>query len=374
MSIKFVCSCGKRLRARDEMARRRSVCPRCGQPVGIPSGEPTHPGTAAEPLTPQERRRLAARRGAGGGETATVPLPPVPRNPPTAPPPGRDPIGAIILGLLIGRKHPRGGASQRRLRSLEAHWYECLAYPLHDWPLWTGPALLLTVVSGAGLLLLPRVFAAPPPDPVVRWVQWSAFLLGLVLVLGFPCNFLGAVLASATAGDPCTLRWTGPTVGAALRGGLAWLTCYLAGPAVFVAAAFHHWRECGDPAFVDWLILAELGFFAVGYGLLVLAAVAERGLLRGVNPLCVIDLAHRLNYRATAAALAGYGLLVAHGVLAVVAAQQLHREPVLGWLLLAAFWLSGMFWATFLFRLLGVWCYRTRSCVSRERETEAGSG
>jgi len=58
MSIKFVCSCGKRLRARDEMAARRSMCPRCGAPVGFPSLRPTHSGTVAAPLTPQERRRL----------------------------------------------------------------------------------------------------------------------------------------------------------------------------------------------------------------------------------------------------------------------------------------------------------------------------
>jgi len=29
-------------------------------------------------------------------------------------------------------------------------------------------------------------------------------------------------------------------------------------------------------------------------------------------------------------------------------------------LLLAASWFGGLFGATFLFRLLGVWCYRTR--------------
>ena len=58
MSIKFVCSCGKHLRARDEMAERRSMCPRCGAPVGVPSLRPTHAGTTAAPLTPQERRRL----------------------------------------------------------------------------------------------------------------------------------------------------------------------------------------------------------------------------------------------------------------------------------------------------------------------------
>ena len=33
VSIKFVCRCGKHLRARDEMASLRSRCPRCGEPL-----------------------------------------------------------------------------------------------------------------------------------------------------------------------------------------------------------------------------------------------------------------------------------------------------------------------------------------------------
>ena len=55
MSIKFVCSCGKHLRARDEMAARRSVCPRCGSPVGIPSKQAADTNVTAKPLTPAER-------------------------------------------------------------------------------------------------------------------------------------------------------------------------------------------------------------------------------------------------------------------------------------------------------------------------------
>src|SRR5213593_192012 len=57
MSIKFVCTCGKHLRARDEMAARRSVCPRCGNPVGIPSLRPTHASAPLGTLSPEELRQ-----------------------------------------------------------------------------------------------------------------------------------------------------------------------------------------------------------------------------------------------------------------------------------------------------------------------------
>ncbi|HTU21712.1 MAG TPA: hypothetical protein VMG10_26985, partial [Gemmataceae bacterium] len=73
MSIKFVCSCGKHLRARDEMAARRSMCPRCGAPVGVPSLQPTHAGTMAAPLTPQERRRLNRHKPVEGWAESSTP-------------------------------------------------------------------------------------------------------------------------------------------------------------------------------------------------------------------------------------------------------------------------------------------------------------
>ena len=36
---------------------------------------------------------------------------------------------------------------------------------------------------------------------------------------------------------------------------------------------------------------------------------------------------------------------------------------IVGYMLLGACWLSGLFWATFLFRLLGVWCHRSRAAA-----------
>ena len=155
-------------------------------------------------------------------------------------------------------------------------------------------------------------------------------------------------------------QWPGHTVLGALKAGLVWLACFLAGPVIFAAVAAIYWMRCGDPTLVDWLILAELGILAVGYMLLVLAAFSERGRWRDINPIHVIDLAHRLHYRAALATLFGSALSVGHGALAVFAAVEMHRIAIVGVLLLAGCTLSGMFWAAFLFRLLGLWCYRSR--------------
>lgn len=43
MAIKFSCKCGKHLKAPESAAGRRSRCPRCGDPVVVPSPEKTVP-------------------------------------------------------------------------------------------------------------------------------------------------------------------------------------------------------------------------------------------------------------------------------------------------------------------------------------------
>src|SRR5207245_2077250 len=67
MSIKFTCSCGKRLRARDEMAGKRTPCPRCGMPVGIPFLQ-GHPGGSLAHMTPAERARHQTRTRSADSE------------------------------------------------------------------------------------------------------------------------------------------------------------------------------------------------------------------------------------------------------------------------------------------------------------------
>src|SRR5262245_46450580 len=101
MAIKFICGCGKHLRARDEMASRRSVCPRCGAPVGIPSLRPTHPGTGLGPMTPDERRRAALSRKRpeeAAATPVTLPSPALAEVPTDAPPL----LGPDATGLAPG--------------------------------------------------------------------------------------------------------------------------------------------------------------------------------------------------------------------------------------------------------------------------------
>ena len=47
MAIKVTCSCGKKLRAKDEAAGKRAKCPACGKIVVVPASPAPHPNVLA---------------------------------------------------------------------------------------------------------------------------------------------------------------------------------------------------------------------------------------------------------------------------------------------------------------------------------------
>jgi hypothetical protein len=355
LTIKFICSCGKHLRARDDMAARRSVCPRCGSPVGIPSLKPTLPG-GAPPLSPQERLRHARTQKPPPGAA------PAPRA--EAPPAAPAPVETRVVRLLSTRAQRPARTGQH----LEKRWYECLAYPFRAARLCLGLALFLTVLSAVGAVEVPVLLDEPPAEPWALALFRLSWVLFLVVIVGVPCSFLDRVLASASAGEVYYILWSGNPPLTVLVSGARWLACFLAGPVVFAAAGWLYWLQCGDPGLVGWLILAELGVVAVTYQAFALAAVADRGRLRDLNPVAVVDLAHRLGWRALVAVPAGALLLLAHGWLLLAGVEEVHTTPLLGLVMLAGGWGSGVFWSTFFCRLLGVWCFRSRPALPAEAQ------
>jgi hypothetical protein len=346
VSIKFICSCGKHLRARDQMAARRSKCPRCGEPVGIPSLRPTHAGTAAAPMTPQERRRLNSNK-----PTAITNEPKaLATGSPSLTLPARSPSSK---DETRSRK-PR----ERRRRQLEQHWYQCLAYPLLNWIAILILSLILSLwMTGLVLAIpkLPRLSEMSLQDGF----PWIASVLGLILMAAYAYATVECALTSALGGDgPGSYgpSWN-PTL--SFKSGLRWLICFFAGPIFLIAVAVYYWFYGGDLEVLDWAILAELGVAAAAYWLLAIVSANERNRLRDANPLRVAQLVHRLKHRALVPILIAPALLVAHVLLALLAVATLHQNVFEGWLLLAFCWCSGLLWSAFLFRLLGVWCYRS---------------
>src|SRR5579884_3436415 len=298
MAIKFICSCGKHLKARDEMAARRSVCPACGAPVGIPSLQPTHRGTAAAPMTPAERvkrgRVVPPRPVLPDAITAETPRPApaalsLDDTLPAAKPRPLD-TGAVHLD---DERRPRRSRLPRRFRwQLEKHWYQCLYYPFRALPLVLALSAALTLLCVFSVLSLPGIVETQRDLPVP--LLFAPVAMFALAVVGYLFAFWDCVLASGVAGEAEHVRWPGANVLLIFRSGAAWMLGFLAGPVLPAAAAVVYWLNCGEPAWLDWLILAELALAALAYWVLAVVAVGRDGRLRDLSPAGVVALVRRL--------------------------------------------------------------------------------
>jgi hypothetical protein len=164
-------------------------------------------------------------------------------------------------------------------------------------------------------------------------------------------------MASGIAGEYRHVRWPGRKINMALKSCVTWFVCFLAGPTVPIAVAVLFWLRAGELEVLDWLILAELIIVAISYWILVLLTVNARDGLANAHPLRVAEQAARLGWRSIGVAVIGGLLALIHGLIAFAAIGNLQKELGGGWFLLILCCVSGMFGATFLFRLLGVWCH-----------------
>lgn len=360
MSIKFICSCGKHLRARDEMAARRSMCPRCGAPVGVPSLRPTHAGTIAAPLTPQERRRLRPSHPESWQDSSRA---------------GSDRVTALLDGpTSLSRptlEPPRRKPKVRR--QLERHWYQCLAYPLLNWVVLLALAQIVSVAL-AGVVLCVPIFPSFSLMSQQSWLPWSCSVLLVMLIVSYTYATVECALLSALAGEGPGCYCPGWSAGLPLKSGVRWLVCFFAGPIVPAGAAAYFWLYGGDLTTVDWVILAELGVLTGASWFLAIVSASERNRLRDANPLRVAQLVARLKCRALVPILIAPALAIAHVRLGVFALMTLHEQILFGWLLLMVCCGNGLFWAAFLFRLLGVWCYDAVSECGCQPADAAQSG
>jgi hypothetical protein len=345
MSIKFICSCGKHLRARDEMAARRSMCPRCGRPVGVPSMRPTHAGTSAAPLTPQERIRLNRNKLDCGIYEPEVPTTKIY---PSLTQPARPPSSLD--------NPPPSPKVYRRRRQLEQHWYQCLTYSFLNWKSLFCFALMLSV-GMAGIVLTVQNFPSFSLSSLQNWLPWASSVLFVVLIVAFAYAKVECALTSALAGKGPGCYWPGWSTADPLKSSVRWLVCFFAGPIVPAGLAAYFWIYGGDLTGWDWAIVAELGVLAAAYWLLAIVSANERNRLRDANPLRIAQLLQRLKYRAVVPVLIAPAFAFAHALVAFFALTSLHPSPAFGWLLLMVCWGSVLFWSAFLFRLLGVWCY-----------------
>jgi hypothetical protein len=373
MAIKFHCSCGKRLRARDEMAARRTICPACGRPVGIPSLQPTQRGTSPEPLSPMERvtRKLRGTGPAVARAEGALLEENLPR--PASPPGSAAALESLPLDTEILFKPPREKRLRHRPLALKG-WSHLFLFPFRAAPLAFILALALTAITGAAVHLGPQVADPHSPTPTSAllgpqlaelWAgtSWLGLLcrLAALPVLVYGCAFLQCILSSAVAGQAGQVSWPRGNLLFVFKSTIAWIVCFLAGPVVPATAAFLFWYEGGDPDLVDWLILAELSLVAVAHWIFSILAVSQRGRMLDANPVRVVQLIHQQGTKTAAIVLAGSLLAMGDGLLILNALDLLHSSPGTGWLLLIGGWTGAMLLAAFLLRWLGLRCYFQRT-------------
>jgi hypothetical protein len=369
MSIKFTCVCGKHLKAREEMAGRRSMCPTCGAPVGIPMLRPTHRGVALGHMSPTEQLRTR-RCVPAAAQLPEAVVPPV-----DSPEPGPrvlpkqalaltfdGPLDTAIVQEVLAR------CPEREPQAPVSRWYHSLIYCFRALPIMIVLAIVLGMVTAAANVLLPEALE------LSALAAGTLAVLLLPLVLPFFCFLtflLDGALASALAGQTRVLYcWPGHILRPAVKIAGCWLLYFLAGPVLPIAGAFFFWMYCGDPQPIDWLILAELVIMAVGYGLFMLLSVHDEGRLTGLLPLRVLDTAYRLGYRGAAVALALSAFVIGHVLVlaAVVNANpgplihrgHAHHAQNMTWPILIVSWFAILFAGTLSLRLLGHWCRLTR--------------
>jgi hypothetical protein len=363
MSIKFICSCGKRLRARDEMAARRSVCPRCGAPVGIPSLRPTHPETVAAPMTPAERVREQMRRIREKDNPRAEALAAVPRHydkPPiieefiAAAPPGGQTAPAAPLAKRV-KARSRHYCSRCR-GHIEERWHECLVYPLRAilYVLGIATALAAWVISAA--IFVPQILAGELGGYLGILLSLAGGCAGAAM-FAYTCAFLNLTLTVTAVGQARFVISPGRNVPVVLKSALAWLVCFLVGPAVTSAIGLIFWIHSGDPAWIDWLIMVELAIVTSGYWLLCVVAVGQNDRLQDATPRRAAEALGLLGWRALSAALIATAILMGHGICLILGVLRVRHSEAVGLGMIAGACLSGTFWSVFLFRLLGVWCH-----------------
>ena len=93
------------------------------------------------------------------------------------------------------------------------------------------------------------------------------------------------------------------------------------------------------------------------YFLFALLALARSQRIYDANPVRVAELVHKLGYRAVIAIVLFSVLVFEHARYLIFAVGVTHESVFSGWFLLTMYWLSALATATFLFRLVGWWCF-----------------
>lgn len=374
MSIKFHCSCGKKLRARDAMAARQVVCPQCGQRLGVPvSGAATRSGFTRplsveeylqhprNPDTEQDFRPNSAAADAAS-RLAERYFPESGEPPPPDPSRRKKGRGTLHSWLIGERSRPRS-ALDFAVRMCQ------LLVPA------AGVRMIGLGVVLAGLVLvtalaLPQAQDFLQQQETVKLITLAPVATIPIYLIGQVCAWFLCVLVSEISGHKTDRTWIDFNVKQAFTGFACFALTFLAGPIAPAALAVWFWLHSGDMKVIDWLIVAQLGIVAAGYWLLALVEISMSRWPRLPNPNRVAELALQLGWRTfaaigTATALAGIHAWVLYWALLHLLVEPGRAIPaLLGW------GVSVLVTGSLFMRLVGCWCRAVKWDQVQEKEPE----
>jgi hypothetical protein len=398
MAIDVFCDCGKRLKAPDWMAGRSTQCPACWQAVRIPKGRWIDVFGGSH----KNKRRGSRTRPDEIGSQPTDASQPANSSSPTrsafsdaTPPPSgtftpvskRGPAPSDRKTTFVPSRQVSDGDEYRpdsiMLRSQprwvkllparkEQHWFHSLTFPLVKLPVFFRLGLLEAVLTTAALIFwLSMERDNPLREQLVLFLV--ACLGGVFFVLGHTFHYFNAILEMACHGQTSHE----PDIGCTSLGALVscghWLSCFLAGPALFFAAAFGYWLYCGDLTVVDWSILVELSFAGTGWWLIALLLTNLDDTVRVASPIQVVRTAFTMPWECAGLTVLAAAVFLGHFFAAAYAIGQLHVAPLTAFPLLWICWSSGFYLTAFTFRRLGLTYYRAQKRIQAQRHARVRS-
>ncbi|MBM4072359.1 MAG: hypothetical protein FJ271_26035 [Planctomycetes bacterium] len=390
MTITFYCTCGQHVSADQADAGRRAICPRCRQPVVVPSMKAPAPVIlerpplsvqTIKPISPfadPEPVSIAVPKSIGYqvvlvDETCSVPIGfpkqgyPLKKEEPVAESRDVDRELEEILGHRQMQRLRRPWYRRPRPQ-IERNGLECMAYPFRAFGLVSVLAISLTISSLLNLILLFTDFDVLDYGQLFFWG-----VLGLA-TFGYLCGFLHCTLQAGATGDAARVRWPGADIRLVLRSVAAVAISFLAGPIVFALAALWFWLQAGELTWLDSLLLWEQGLAAFLLWLLVYTSVLVNDRLSAVSPAGVLDVAVRLGWRLLPIGLSASLIFFVHACWILFVLETRVNEPAAGFMLLLFFWGSFLSCLTFLVRWLGVsWYHRNRQLEATKETPPAAS-
>lgn len=232
---------------------------------------------------------------------------------------------------------------------LEKSWLDCLAFSMYTWPWVAGLGFGLTILTGIYFTAL----SASRHD-LLEGLATLLFISPLILaLLSTAAAFLTWTMKAAADGEVGKLHWPITDRRLHLRSTLAVLLSVVAGPLLPLGVGFFFWLHAGALQWVDFFILFQLGFVAVGYGFLVFAAVTLTGRFDAARPAQVLAHARSLGIYGILGPLVAVAIFLVHGWFGFHAIAETHRSAASG-ILVMFVWIMFVFFATFLCRWIGM--------------------